>query len=353
MRRRSAKWRKNEFHLRGYTINLLHSEVAADSVLREAIRTKWRPAVLDFPRTGEQLHQTLQMLAVSLDRDCCLQKVYNDLIEQNSTHHMVEPSELSRPAGTLMWAISSNTLVDEATAATAANVLDFLSGIESRAIGIFEGLVLKSGKPAADNKFLAVIVAAAIENLPSRVWDTAWRLNEDRGFAEIVLLTVAHHRGVSGDGVAAELSASQVAQFYCLLRSLFPDEKDEGLSGTVTPRMAAGYLKNAQIGILTSMASDDACRELLHLAELFPDNRLWFKARYRECVTSKRRKLSFSPRSIVGFAIDGANGEPNHRRCRRSARGHLLESLRSFSENTHRDAESSSWCSLELRRRWQ
>jgi hypothetical protein len=286
---------KTNFTHAGYqAAALLRDEIGSDLALRRAVTEKWLPAILDFPDIGEDLNPIMLEMAVSLDRDCCLQKIYNDLWEENTANHMVHSLRaFAHCWDTDVANIARGFAVWEAGPETAANLLHFISKVdEPTALGLFEELVAKAGEPHVDNKFLIFVLSSAIEDLPASIWPIAWRLlNDDLAFAKIVMLHVANHRGFSSGGVAARLSAEQVANLYCLLRTLFPDEEDENRSGTVTPRMAVGYFKHAQIGILATMGTNEACHQLLHMAELFPIDRLYFKSRYRECLAAKRRKL--------------------------------------------------------------
>ena len=78
--------------------------------------------------------------------------------------------------------------------------------------------------------------------------DSVWSLvSTNEELARTAFLRVANHAGVSGDGIAAELSAAQMADLYCLLAKIFPPDEAEQKSGTVTPRMEAGYLRDRQL----------------------------------------------------------------------------------------------------------
>jgi len=165
------------------------------------------------------------------------------------------------------------------------------------ALECFGALMDRVRRENCDTDFVASFLAAAICNLPALIWRSVWSLvSSSEDLARAVFLRVANNAGVSGDGVAAVLSAEQTADLYLLLTKLFPPEQDEQRSGTVTPRMEASYLRDRQLGRLVAMATDDACRELSRLAAALPKQRLWLNWQYRECLTAKRRKI-WKPKS--------------------------------------------------------
>lgn len=177
-------------------------------------------------------------------------------------------------------------------------LIGFLAKADAEcALECFEALIDRVRRENCDTDFVASFLAAAICNLPALIWRSVWSLvSSSEDLARAVFLRVANNAGVSGDGIAAVLSAEQTADLYLLLTKLFPPEQDEQRSGTVTPRMEASYLRDRQLGRLVAIATDDACRELSRLAAALPKQRLWLNWQYRECLAAKRRKI-WKPKS--------------------------------------------------------
>jgi hypothetical protein len=273
---------------------LLRDRMNDDPVLKKAFSEKWLMAVFDFPNNAEPLHCEMVKFAYHLDRDASLQKLYQDLLNDSESHGFLHGLQPFRD----FWNSDLCDLVKhfarlDARPHSLDSLIEFLTKADPDcALECFQVLMDRVGPGNCDTEFVATFLAAAICNLPAQIWESVWSLvSSNEELARAVFIRVANHAGVSGDGVAAELSATQTADLFCLLTKLFPQEEEEPRSGTVTPRMDAGYLRDGQLRKLVAMATDDACRELARLARTFPKQRLWLNWQYRECLTAKRRKL--------------------------------------------------------------
>ena len=294
---RSENSATSNYTFAGYRAGvLLRENMRADSELKRAFSEKWLMSVLDFPNNAEPLHQTMVKFAYELDREACVQKLYQDLLKDNGTHgfmHALQPfkgcwnSELCE--------LVKHFAVAHARPQSIESILHFLADVDQPcALACFEGLLDRAiHDPTCHTDFQAHLLAAAICYLPAGIWSFVWPMliaNDD--LARAVFLRVANNSGFSGDGVAAKLSPEQIADLYCLLAKIFPSDQDpKQQSGTVTARMSAAHLRDGQLRLLVAIANEDACRQLLRLASLFPKQRLWLHWQYRECLTAKRRIL--------------------------------------------------------------
>jgi hypothetical protein len=92
------------------------------------------------------------------------------------------------------------------------------------------------------------------------------------------------------------------------MRQLFPVAEDSPSEGVILARGAAARLRDRQLGILTSMGTKGACRELLRFGAIFPEDRLHFNWRYRECLATYRKQLwrPHTPEVVLEMAGDYA-----------------------------------------------
>jgi hypothetical protein len=287
---------KSNYTFAGYRAGvLLRDEIKQDDALRKAFSEKWLMAVFDFPNNAEPLHQEMVKLAYELDRDASIQKLYHDLLKDNDAHGFMHALQSSKaPWDSELCALVKHFASTDARAHSLESLIDFLVQVDLPcALDCFHVLFRRTNAGNSDREFVVNLLAAAICHLPAQIWESVWSLvSGNDELARIVFGRVANHAGVSGDGVAAELTAEQVADLYCLLVRIFPPEQDPAAkSGTVTARMAVSYLRAGQLRRLIAIADDQACRQFVRLAALFPKQRLWLNWQYRECLTAKRRKL--------------------------------------------------------------
>jgi hypothetical protein len=273
---------------------LLRDEIRTDPIIRKAFSEKWLMAVFDFPNNGEPLHREMVKLAYEFDREASTQKLYQDLLTDNESHGFLQRLEpFCELWNSDLCDVVKHFASAEAKARSLDSVFQFLVKADFEcALECFQVVMHRVRVGNCDEAFIASFLAAAVCHLSAEVWESIWfQLASNHDLARATFLRVANHAGVSGEGVAAELSAKQTAELYSLLVEVFPPEEDEQRSGTVTPRMAASYLRDGQLRRLVGMGTDDACREISQLANLFPKQRLWLNWQYRECLTAKRRKL--------------------------------------------------------------
>jgi hypothetical protein len=273
---------------------LLRNEFAKDAALKKAFSAKWLMAVFDFPNNAEPLHQEMVKLAFESDRSVAMQKLYQDLINDNEAHgfmHRLQPFKAFWNSE--LCDLIKHFAASDVRAHSLDSLMHFLTQADPRcAMECFNVLMYRINAGDGDTEFVASFLAAAINHLPAEIWNSVWSLvaaNDE--LARTVFMRVANHAGVSGDGIAADLTAEQIADLYSLLVRIFPPEEDPQRSGTVTGRMAVGYLRDGQLRQLVAMADAQACQQLVRLATMFPKQRLWLNWQYRECLTAKRRRL--------------------------------------------------------------
>jgi hypothetical protein len=306
---------RTRFSEAGYlAIGLLRQQIATDNELRKSVCEKWLLAILDFQNLVPEWHQEMLALAYGLDPNVCLHKLYNEWIEDPQRHAFMRLARdfkkcWDRKLSELMllaFGTSTPQMADE--------IIQLLAtvDIDSAELCVATALQRVGTSVTSKNEFLVSVLSSGICFLPTRVWPLVWPIvNNNDELAKIVFLRVGHHYGFDSGGVGMHLTPRQISDLYCLLVKLFPPAEDppqEG--GTVTPRLSVRHMRDGQLQVLTTMATDDSCRELLRLAAIFPNERLWLRWRYRECLTAKRRRLwtSLTPKEILKLIE-----QPSHR----------------------------------------
>jgi len=114
--------------------------------------------------------------------------------------------------------------------------------------------------------------------------------------ARYAFLHTACYRRSPTEKPRGDLSEAQLADFYLLLRRLFPPEEDppwpeDGTVRTVTPRMEVCEFRDGVLEILTSRANESACTQLQRIAAEVPASyQIWIFRKHREAIELKRRQ---------------------------------------------------------------
>ena len=144
------------------------------------------------------------------------------------------------------------------------------------------------------------VLTSCLGAMPAATWDFAWPIVEsDLALAERVLLGISDRFDHDRMKFLPTLTESKLAILYLKLHNLFPPETDpprnSGFSG-VSSRQSVGWFRNDVISTLEARGTEEACRELLRLANALPTHSVWLRWRHYNTRVSKRR-ISWSPPS--------------------------------------------------------
>ena len=144
------------------------------------------------------------------------------------------------------------------------------------------------------------VLTACIGAMPAATWDFAWPIVESDGeVAEKALLRVADRFDHDRKKFLPTLTENRLAALYLKLHRMFPPETDpphnSGFSG-VSPRQSVGWFRNDVIAALEARGTEEACREILRLANALPKHNVWLRWRLYTARMSKRR-MSWTPPS--------------------------------------------------------
>jgi hypothetical protein len=146
--------------------------------------------------------------------------------------------------------------------------------------------------------------------MPTTTWHFAWPIIEaNPTLAEKVLTRVADRLDYDRKKYLPLLTEKQLADLYLKVHSFFPPETDPDFSrgGFVTPRQSVVHFRNDIISALEARGTEEACCELLRLANTLPRESLWLRWRYYNARTSKRRKswTPPMPQTVLALAARG------------------------------------------------
>ena len=136
--------------------------------------------------------------------------------------------------------------------------------------------------------------------MSSATWVFAWPIIEsDAVIAEKVLLRVADRLDHDRSKFLPTLTENRLASLFLKLHRLFPRESDpphnSEFSG-VSLRQQIGWFRNDVINALEARGTEEACREILRLANSLPKENVWLRWRYYNARVSKRR-IAWTPPS--------------------------------------------------------
>jgi hypothetical protein len=143
--------------------------------------------------------------------------------------------------------------------------------------------------------------------MPTATWNFAWPIIEaSPTLAEKVVLRIADRLDYDRNKYLPLLTEKQLADLYLKVHSFFPPETDPDFSrgGFVSPRQSVVHFRGDIIGALEARGTEEACNELLRLANALPRENLWLRWRYYNARTSKRRKswIPPEPKIVLGLA---------------------------------------------------
>jgi len=86
----------------------------------------------------------------------------------------------------------------------------------------------------------------------------------------------------------------QLADLYYVSKRFFAKDPERRSGGEYTAEMSVADFQRSLLGGLVAAATEEACKQLLRLANELPDERIWLRWRHMECLRAKRR-VSWNP----------------------------------------------------------
>jgi hypothetical protein len=289
---------------------LLKDEVRKDDALKAAVGTKWIEALLGQLNNGSNHYQETALLAYELNPEVTLRGFLREAKDDDQKHGRIHCLWGFKKAWDSRFTATALDLIRERTlkAESIETLLTFL-GPFAPAETAACACELLSPEAIADAMLhdrTVGVLTSCIGAMPAVAWDFAWPILEvDATLAEKVLLRASDRLDHDRKQVLPTLTAPRLADLYLKLHNLFPPETDpprrNGVS-VVTPRDEIVRFRSDVISTLESRGTEDACKELLRLANALPKLRGWLLWRLYNARMSKRR-FGWSPTSPEAFLL--------------------------------------------------
>jgi hypothetical protein len=296
----------------GYiAIWLLRDEIRGDAELRAPVAAKWIDALIGHFNGGSDYYQETAALAYELNPDATLRGFIREAKADDKQHGQI----LSLYGFCKCWdaRFTAATLGlirnGELKVGSIESIFQFVAPIApTEAAACAEPLLtLAAITDGANEERTIGILATCIGKMPVAAWHFAWPIIEANPIlAEKVLMRVANRANFDRNKYFPLLTEKQLADLYLKIHSFFPPETDPDFSrgGFVSPHQSIVYFRGDIIGALEARGTEEACRELLGLANALPRESLWLRWRYYNARTSKRRKswIPPAPKIILDLA---------------------------------------------------
>ena len=293
---------------------LLRDEVPNDALLAQAIAAKWIDAIVGRFCNGEDDYQELAALAYKLNPDKTLQSFVREIKDDNKHGHInvifgFQRAWDGRFTATVLDMIQKDELIPDNIRA----VLKFITPFSpTEAVGCAESLVKDSAisNPALHERNVAVLTFC-LSQQPAQTWAFAWPiLDQNKDLAKAILLRVADRVGSDKSEMLSALSEKQLADLYLKLCKIFPptSAQPSGAFRGVSAIDAVPVFSGNVASTLAARGTEDACRELLRLADELPDQRHWLRWKHHGARTSMRR-IAWSPPDPKTVAALAQRGE--------------------------------------------
>lgn len=294
--------RTNYFDPGYIAIWLLRDEVRVNSLLKTAVATKWMEALLGRFNDGGDDYQKTAVLADELNPDVTIRVFIREMKDDDQKHGRIHCHWGFKKAWNSRFTAATLGLIREGTlkAESIETLLTFLGPIApaEAAACARELLSPEAIADATLHDRTVGVLTSCIGTMPAATWDFAWPIVEaDAILAEKVLLRASDRFDHDRKKFLPTLTEHQLADLYLKLHSLFPPETDpphrSGFSG-VTSRQAAVWFRSDVISTLEARGTEDACVELLRLANAIPKHGVWLRWCLYNARMSKRR-FGWSP----------------------------------------------------------
>jgi hypothetical protein len=294
--------RTNYFDPGGVAIWLLKDEVLKDNALKTAVATKWIEALLGQFNSGSDHYQEIAVLAYELNPDMTLRGFLREAKNDDQKHGRIhchwgfKKAWDSRFTAAALGLIREGALKAESTE-TLITFLGPIAPVEAAACAR-ELLLPEAVADATLHDRTVGVLTSCVGAMPAAAWHFAWPIIEaDLTLAEKVLLRASDRLDYDRKRFLPTLTERQLADLYLKLHTLFPPETDpphsSGVSG-VTPRQAVVWFRADVISALEARSTENACVELLRLANALPKHGLWLRWRLFNARMGKRR-FGWSP----------------------------------------------------------
>lgn len=276
---------------------LLKDEVRKDSVLKTAVATKWIEALLGQFNSGSDHYKEISALAYELNPDVTLRGFLREAKDDDQKHGRIHCLWGFKKAWDSRFTDATLGLIREGTlkAESIETLLTFLGPIApaEAAACARELLSPEAVADATLHDRTVGVLTSCIGTMPAAAWDYAWPIIEaDATLAETVLLRASDRFDHDRKESLPTLTERQLADLYLKLHSLFPPETDpprRNEVSVVTPRDSIIHFRSDVMTALESRGTDEACKELLRLANALPKERVWLLWRLYNARLSKRR----------------------------------------------------------------
>lgn len=278
----------------------LRDDLAKDTELAKAVGSNWIEALIGRFNDGSEHFQETAAIAYRLNPDATLRSFLREVVEDNDKHGRIHGLVGFAKVWDTRFTASLIDLIRQGgmKPGSVESILSFLAKQSvSEAAACAQGLLLPEAvKDAALMERTIAVLSACLGDMPAATWHFAWPIVEaDAALAEKVMLHAGGDFKYESNRLLAELTERQLADFYLKVRSLFPPAGISELpNAVVTARQSIGQFRNNLISALEARGTDEACSELLRIANLVPEDALWVRWRYYNARTSKRRK-TWSP----------------------------------------------------------
>jgi hypothetical protein len=286
----------------GYVaIWLLRDEIRSDRALREAVAIKWIDAMIGKFDGSSEYYKETAALAYELNPDATLRGFIRELKEQDEKHGQILGLSGFRKCWDSRFTAGALDLIrgGKLKAGSIESIFRFIAPIAPADAAA-------CARPLLDSVSLANttlegrtvhVLTACFGGMPAATWHFVWPIIEaDARLAKKVFWRIADGMHNERQNCLPTLTERQLADLYLKVRGLFPPETDPDFTrgGRVGPRGMITQFRGEVVGALEARGTEDACRELLRLANTLPTESLWLRWRHYSARTGKRRK-SWTP----------------------------------------------------------
>jgi len=289
---------------------LLHDEIRGDAELKAAVAVRWIESLIGQFNGGSDHYQETAVLAYELNPDETLRGFIRELKADDMQHGQILALHGFRKAWDARFTTAALDLIRNGNLKTGSieSILQFVAPIAPDEAAACARQLLDSVSlaDAANEERNVAVLAACLGGMPKTTWDFAWPIMEaNPSLAEKVLIRIANRIEYDRKQYLPSLTEKQLADLYLTVHTFFPPETDPDFSrgGFVSPRQSVVHFRGDIIGTLEARGTEEACCELLQLANALPLEGLWLRWRHYNARTSKRRKSWVPPAPDIVLAL--------------------------------------------------
>jgi len=297
---------RSNFSDPGYiAIWLLRDQIRNDSELKSAVATKWIDALTGHFNGGSENYQETAAIAYELNPDATLRGFIRELKNDDEQHGQILALSGFRKCWDINFTNAALNLIRNGNlrAGSIESIFQFIGPIAPAEAAACAQLLLDSASlanPAYEERTVNTLTAC-IGGMPAATWHFVWPIIEANSvLAEKVLTRVANRINYSREVCLPALSEKQLADLYLKVHHFFPPETDPDFhGGFVSPRQGLVHFRGDIIGSLEARGTEEACCELLRLANALPRESLWLRWRYYNARMSKWRRSWIPPQPAI------------------------------------------------------